>query len=141
MAVDGETRDFLFVQTISQRHALEGARLLEQIAESLDVLRRDVDELTELGQQLFHVLDVLGNDLEGKGGRILRELHAVAVIDEPTRRRKRYELDPIVLGQGAETLVLHHLQLHHAQHQNPRQQQDAEAGRDYPASDDAGLAG
>ena len=38
-------------------------------------------------------------------------------------------------------LVLHHLQLRHAQHQHTRQQKDHEAGRDHPIADDTGLLG
>jgi len=139
VAIPRKACDFFFVQTMPQRHALKAASLLEQAAESLHVFRCDLDELAELAQQRIHVLDVFGNHLQGESGRILRERHAVAVVDQATGRRQCDDLDPVVLGQGAEVLVLHYLQLDHAQHQQSREQQNPEAGRDHPSSDDAGL--
>ena len=119
--VQRKTCDCVVLQRMPERQALKAALFLEHAAESLDVFRCDFDELAELEQQRIHVLDVFGNDLEGEGGRILRELHAVAIVDEATRRRQCNDLDAVVLRQGAEVLVLHYLQLDHAQHQQSRE--------------------
>ena len=141
MPVHGKARHLQLVQAIAQGHALKASFLPEHAAKTLGVLRRYVDDVGELGQQLVHVVDILGNDFEREGRSVLRQRDTVAIVDEPARRRERHNLDAVVLGQRAEMLVLDHLQLHHAQHQNSREQQNTDAGGHHTTAHDACLAG
>ena len=104
--VDCEPGNLTIFQTQTERDLLEMALAGERDEERLFVLIANLDDLAQIRDQGVDVLDHLGHDLEAVGGQVLRQDLAAAIEDEPSRRRNRDDLHPIVFGQRSEVLKL-----------------------------------
>ncbi len=124
-----KTRHFLVVQARADRDAGEIVPLLEQFLEALAVFRRDLHQCGQIQDGLFEVADQRGCDLQGIGGKIVREHDAVAVQDEPAVRHHRNDENAILLRKRVVVLVLDDL------HIEETDQQDEE-GEQHRATDD-----
>jgi len=109
-APHGETRDVLVRHAQADRHAVEPAARVDGALELIDVLGTDELELHQAREGLMHVRHFLGHQFQLVGGLVARDHLAVAVEDQPTRRRDRLVPYPVTLGELRVVLVTRHLQ-------------------------------
>ena len=93
------------------------ACLLQGLVEHRTVFSRQVQQVDDGVQLTLEVCGALPGDGQVVAGTIVGEHHAIPVVDQPTSRRYRQDVDPIILGNRRVIVVLHHLQEIHAAHQ------------------------
>ena len=112
VAVDREARRLRLAQPQPQGDGLEAGLARRQGPEALDVdgaQGHDAAEALEHGVEVRHLLR---HHLEAVGGTVLGHGRAVAVEDQPARRRQRHEPHAVLARERAVALVLEHLELH-----------------------------
>ena len=120
MPAHGERRRLLLGE-VAQLDALEAAVRADEIAEVLVLRRVDEAELLERAQRAIEIVDLLADGDELPVRPVLRDHEAVAVVDEPARRRHRLDAEAIALRQLDEALVVEDLQLHEPRDEQRRQ--------------------
>ena len=116
-------RHFHVVQPRADRQAGEIVALLEQLAEALAVLRRDLDHGASSLISGSSVAGLGRRDLERIGGVVVRQHRAVAIEDQPAVGDDRDDGDAVVLGQRVVVLVLQHLHVEEADKQQEEHEQ------------------
>ena len=111
VAVDRESCDLAVIEPQAQRNFFETALSGQGSQEFLFVRLGDRHDLAQFRDQRIDVVDHLGNHLEAIGRQVLGQNFALAVEDEPTRGRNRDDLDPVVLRQRGEVLMLEYLEM------------------------------
>ena len=128
-APHGETRDVLVRHAQADRHAVEPAARVDGALELIDVLGTDEIELHQAREGLTHVRHFFGHQLQLVGGLVARDHLAMAVEDQPARRRDRLVAYPVTLGELRVVIVTRHLQHEQAHDQaHGRQPHDRGAG-------------
>ena len=85
--VDRQYRDLLFAQFIEQRDRHERMPgLLHRLVEQRAVFGRQVQEVDHLVQLLFDIGGAFAGDGQVEAGTVVRQNHAVAVVDQPAGR-------------------------------------------------------
>ena len=135
----GEAREFLLGQLQPDRHGVERAPREDRLPEALDAPRRQQLQRDQPREGVLEVRDLLADELELVGRAVQRQRLAVAVEDQPARRRHRVDADPVALGQLAEVIVADDLQVEQPRAQHAEQQEDDERRRDDAAAEHALL--
>ena len=120
----------LLLGEVAQLDALETAVRADEIAEVLVLRRVDEAELFEREQRAVEIVDLLADGDELPVRAVLRNHEAVAVVDEPARRRHRLDAETIALRQLDEVLVVEDLQLHEPPDDQTAQEQHDDRRRD-----------
>ena len=115
----GKARDVLVRHAQADRHAVEAAARVDGALELIDVLGTDEIELHQAREGLLQVRHFLGHQFQLVGGLVARDHLAVAVEDQPARRRDRLVAHPVTLGEVRVVFVAEHLQ-----HEQPHDQAD-----------------
>ena len=139
VAIDREQGGFFLGDVQLDGDALEVAFLPPQPVKALPVLFTDAQEHVQVIQCLVDVGHQLGNDLQVEGRAVQGQGAVLAVVDQSPRRRQGNQLDPVVLGQGGEMLVIYDLQVDHAPHDAAKQDDHEQAGNDGPAGEQAAF--
>jgi hypothetical protein len=90
-AVHREARDFLVRETQPDRHALEAAARLHELARFVEIVERQHADLDEPLQRGFDVGHAFAHEFELERGVILGEHLAVAIEDEAALRGQRLD--------------------------------------------------
>ena len=99
-------RHLLVVEPRADGQAGEVVTFLQQLAEALAVLGRDLDHRGQLVDQRLQVAGFGGRDLERIGGVVVRQHGAVAIQDQPAVGDDGDDGDAVVLGQRMVVVVL-----------------------------------
>ena len=138
-AVQLETRDLLGIEVGAQRHAAVARRLADAVLEARDVAGGEAHHRRELFEQGVHVLHLLARHFQIEGRPVLRQQRAVAVVDQAAHRRHRHHAHAVVVGAGAEVVVLQHLQVGEPRQQQQDHQQQCDARHQHAAGEVALL--
>ncbi|MCW0449357.1 hypothetical protein NB706_002191 [Xanthomonas sacchari] len=125
-AVHREARPLLLADTQLQSDRAEAAAGLARGLETLDVFRRQRDDLAQLGQQRVHVGDLVRGHVEPERGDVLGQQAAVAVVDHAAPGHHRPWLDAVGVRAGGVDVVVQHLQLEIPGAQAQQRQQHAQ---------------
>ena len=97
--------------------------------------RIDEPERLELLQRLVETLDFLRDRDELPAREVLRDHDAVAIVDEPARRRQRLEPEAVALRELGEALVVDDLENDEPRDEQPGEEHDDDRGRDDPGQE------
>ena len=121
MPAHGERRRLLLGE-VAELHALEAAVRADEIAQRSCARDGSTSaELLERAQRAIEIVDLLADRDELPVRPVLGDHEAVAVVDEPARRRQRLDPEAIALRQLDEPLVVDDLQLHEPRDEQARQ--------------------
>ena len=108
------------------------APVLVALTEVVDLVVRKRDELADFSQQLVQVAHAFLHDRQREHRPVVREQHAMAIEDQPARRRERLELNPVLVRSRRVLVVIEHLELH-----EPRDEYERAAEREQEQYDHA----
>ena len=111
--VDGDLGDIVPADLICQCDRQKGRRAAHLCFGAFDVFGIKRQQAREPFDHRIHIARVFGHDGDAVGLRVLRQDHAVAVIDLATGRGDQANVDPVFLGQQAELIGLIDLQVTH----------------------------
>ncbi|MNI43973.1 hypothetical protein D3C73_983230 [compost metagenome] len=116
--VDRQYRDLLLGQFIEQGHRHERMPcLFHRLVELRAVFGRQVQQADHFVQFLIDIGRAFASDGQVVAGPVVRQDHAVAVIDQAAGRRDRQHVDTVVFGDRRVIIEFHHLQYVQAHHQ------------------------
>ena len=134
MPAHGE-RCGLLLGEVAELHTLEAAMGAHEVAQRLVLARIDEAERLELLQRLVEALDFLRDRDELPAREIVRDHDAVAIVDEPARRRQRLEPEAVALRELGEALVVDDLENDEPRDEQPGEEHDDHRGRDDPGQE------
>ncbi len=133
-----EIRDFLFRQADLQSHRPKPRPAASEFLDARNFLAIDQPQRSESAERVIEVFDLLGDELELIRRQVFCNDAALAIENQATYRRHRFDADPIALGFLGKQLVIDDLQLnkprdndaeqhdgHNRAHDDPRQEQAA----------------
>jgi len=128
---------FRLAEVKTQGHRLEGGIAPQTLAEAFQVLVGEADQTPQALKGVLQIGDLLGNDLQREGGDVLRQHPPLAVVDEAAGGRQGKDGDAVVLGEGGVVVVVEHLEIDHARHQHPHEQEHHDHRDDQTAREQA----
>ena len=125
MLVHRDAGDLVFAQAPAQGNRVPGpARPLQTLVEAFDVVAFQRHQPVNFTQGPLQVGNLLDDHFHGEIRPVGGENFAVAVGDQPARRRHRLGLHPVFITERGIAAVLENLQPGHAPHQPHGQQGD-----------------
>ena len=116
--IDGEDCDLLFAQLVEQCHGDKRmAYLFQCLVKQRAVFIRQVQQADEGIQLALHIGGALTGKREVVAGAVIGQQHAVAVVDQATRRGDGEHVHPVVFGDGRVVVKFDDLQDVQAHHQ------------------------
>ncbi len=117
--------DLLFGQLEQYWHRLERpAPLTHAFLEDHPVLGRQLQHLDDDVEHLLPIAGALAGHAQTEARPVVGHDYAVAVENQPARRRNRLHMDAVVFRQGRVVLVLDHLQVIQTRDQHTDQRHD-----------------
>ncbi|MND94763.1 hypothetical protein D3C80_869940 [compost metagenome] len=126
--VDREEGDLILGQLLEQGHRLEAALALHLGQEPLLGPLRQGQQGDQLVGRLLQILGLFRHYLQAVDGAVLRQQHAVGVIDEAPWRCHRHDPDPVVVGTGLIGFVRLYLQIVEITQQHQHEDDHADVG-------------
>lgn len=123
--VDGNAGDLLLAQLEQDRHRFERpAPLLHAFFEQGAVVRGQPQHLDDGVEHLAPLAGAFAGHGQAEAWAVVGDDHAIAVEDQPTGRRDRLHMYPVVLRQRGVIVVLDDLQVVQPGDQHAHQQHD-----------------
>ena len=94
----------------AQGHRLIGATTLQFLVEIFQVTLGYRHQGLQFGEGGIQIRHPLAHDRQNETGAIIRQQHAVAVVNQPALGRQRLQLHPVAIGLGAIGFILGNLQ-------------------------------
>ncbi len=99
-----------------------------------DISLIDFNQLAQARYRRLEIGHLLRNQLKMKGGLVLGQHHAIAIVYQPTRWRQRHQAYTIIFGQVGKMCVFNDLQIPEADHQRNQQEQANNRSKNHTAA-------
>ena len=107
----GQLSDLFIGQARFQWNRFVVFRIIHKALEAAPITRADLDDLAQLVDGAIQISDQAGHQLQCVGGYVIGDQNAVAVVDQTTGWRHRYDRDPIVFSLRMKIVVAINLQI------------------------------
>jgi hypothetical protein len=109
IAINRKAGSIFFAEQIANRNAFEILALGKHFLEALAIAGGDRDDLTQSVDRLIQFSRFGRRDFQGAGGKVVCQYGILPIVNDPARRRRRHQRDPVIFRQRVVVLEMHHL--------------------------------